>query len=149
MIAKKCANFKNRFIWRKGINMYINIKKRIFEAVVAGLIFAIMTFTPGIGPDAEAGSKNLAKSNLVITGETPVHPGYPRLFDNIGRIDRLTAGEAVIDDSLYRISHSATYHVPGPHNVSGSRFKPGDIVGCLISADGEIESIWLISRNGR
>ena len=129
--------------------MYINIKTRFIEALLAGLIFAVMTFTPGIGPDAEAGSSNIGRSKLVVTGETPVHPGYPRLFDNIGTIDRLTAGEAVIDDSLYRISHSATYHVPGPRDVSGSRLHAGDFVGCLLSADGEIESIWLISRNSR
>ena len=84
--------------------MNINIKKRFFEAMIAGLIFAAMNFTPGSCPDAAAGSKNRGKSNIVITGETPIHPGYPRLFDNIGTIDRLTAKEAVIDDSLYGMS---------------------------------------------
>ena len=117
--------------------------------MLAGLIFAVMGFAPGNGPDAEAGSNNLGRSNLVVTGETPVHPGYPRLFDNIGTLDRLTTSEAVIGDSLYRISNSVTYHVPGPRDVSGSRLHAGDFVGCLFSADGEIESIWLISRNSR
>jgi hypothetical protein len=129
--------------------MYINIKTRLFESVLAGLILTVMTFAPAIVPDAEAGSKNLGRSKIVVTGETPVHSGYPRLFDTIGTIDRLTAREAVIDDSLYRISNSATYHVPGPRDVAGSRFHAGDIVGCLITADGKIESMWLISRNGR
>lgn len=129
--------------------MVININKRLFEAVLAGLFFVAMAFTPAIGPDAEAGSRNPGRSDIVYTGETPVHPGYPQLFDNIGTIDRLAAGEVVIDDSLYRISNSATYHVPGPHDVAGSRFHAGDMVGCLITADGEIESIWLISRNSR
>jgi len=132
-----------------GINMHINIKKRFFEAMIAGLIFAVINFMPGSCPDAAAGSKNRGKSNIVITGETPVHPGYPRLFDNIGTIDSLTAREAVIDDSLYRLSHSATYHLPGAHAVSRTHFKAGDMVGCLITADGEIESMWLISRKGR
>ena len=127
--------------------MNINNKTRLIEAVLAGLIFAVMTFAPGIGSDAAAGSSSLRRSNIVVTGETPVHPGYPRIFDNIGTIDRLTAGEAVIDDSLYRISHSATYHAPGSRDISGSRLQPGDFVGCLLTADGEIESIWLISRN--
>jgi len=129
--------------------MVINIKKRLFETVLAGLIFAVMIFTPAITPDAEAGSKNLGRSNIVVTGETPVHPGYPRLFDNIGTIDRLAAGEVVIDDSLYRLSPSAAYHVPGPRDVSRSRLHAGDFVGCLITADGEIESMWLISGNSR
>jgi hypothetical protein len=129
--------------------MHINIKTRIFKAVLTGLIFAIMIIAPAISPEAEAGSRNPGRSNIVYTGETPVHPGYPRLFDNVGTLDRLAAGEVVIDDSLYRISNSATYHVPGPHDVSGSRLHAGDMVGCLITADGEIESIWLISGNSR
>jgi hypothetical protein len=129
--------------------MVINFKTRLIEAMLAGLILAVMAFTPGIGPDAEAGSSNLGRSKLAVTGETPVHPGYPRLFNNIGTIDQLTATEAVISDSRYRISNSATYHVPGPRDVSGSRLHAGDYVGCLHTADGEIESIWLISRNSR
>ncbi len=129
--------------------MHISIKTRLFVAILNGLIFAVMTFAPAIVPDAEAGSKKLGKSKIVYNGETPVHPGYPRLFDAIGAIDRLTAAKAVIDDSLYHISLSATYYEPGPRNVSRSRFRAGDVVGCLISANGEIESIWLISRNGR
>ena len=44
---------------------------------------------------------------------------------------------------------SATYHVPGPRDVSGSRLHAGDIVGCLMTTDGEIESMWLISGNNR
>jgi hypothetical protein len=148
-IPNESAMVKNRFIWRKGINMRINIKTRLFEAVLTGLIFAIMIFSPAIIPDAEAGSRNLGRSNIVVTGETPVHPGYPRLFDIIGTLDRLTAMKAVIDDSMYHISNSATYHVPGPRDVAGSRLHAGDMVGCLITADGEIESMWLISGNSR
>ena len=129
--------------------MHINIKKRFFEAVLVGLIFAVMNFMPVNCPDAAAGSKNRGRSNIVITGETPIHPGYPRLFDNIGTIDSLIDREAVIDDSLYRLSRSASYHMPGGRAVSRNRFKTGDMVGCLITADGEIESMWLISRNGR
>ncbi|MEE4603575.1 MAG: hypothetical protein V2J65_19995 [Desulfobacteraceae bacterium] len=129
--------------------MHINIKKRFFEAVLVGLICAVMNFMPGNCPDAAAGSKNRARSNIVITGETPIHPGYPRLFDNIGTIDSLTDREVVIDDSLYRLSYSASYHMPGGRAVSRNRFKTGDMVGCLITADGEIESMWFISRKGR
>ena len=129
--------------------MHINIKKRFSEAVLVGLIFAVMNFMPSNCPDATAGSKNRGKSNIVITGETPIYPGYPRLFDNIGTIDSLTDREAVIDDTLYRLSHSASYHMPGGRAVSRNRLKTGDMVGCLITADGEIDSMWLISRKGR
>ena len=129
--------------------MHIIIKNRFCAALLTGLIVAALNFAPGSCPDAAAGSKNRGKSNIVITGETPVHPGYPRLFDNIGTIDRLTAREAVIDDSLFLISHSTTYHQPGAREVSRARFRAGDMVGCLFTDDGKIESMWLISRKGR
>ena len=129
--------------------MYKMIQKRLIVVILAGLTFAVMGLAPGIGPMAEAGSSGLGRSGLVVTGETPVHPGYPRLFDTVGMIDRLTASKAVIGDTLYHISNSASYHVPGPREVSMSRLHAGDYVGCLHNADGEIESIWLISRNGR
>ncbi len=129
--------------------MYIDIKNRFFAAMLSGLIFAALNIAPGGCPDAVAGSKNRGKSSIVVTGETPVHPGYPRLFDNIGAIDRLTAREVVIDDSLYRISHSVTYHLPGAREVSRTRFRAGDLVGCLLTDDGKIVSMWLISRKGR
>jgi hypothetical protein len=129
--------------------MVLNINKRLFKAVHIAMVIVAMAFTPGIGPDAEAGSKNRGRSDIAYTGETPVHPGYPQLFDNVGTIGRLAAGEVVIDDSLYRLSNSAAYYVPGPYAVSRSRFKAGDRVGCLITVDGEIESIWFISRNSR
>jgi hypothetical protein len=129
--------------------MHINIKKRFSGAVLVGLIFTVMNFMPGNCPDADAGSKNRGRSDIVITGETPIHPGYPLLFDSIGTIDSLTDREAVIDDTLYRLSYSATYHMPGGRAVSRNRFKTDDMVGCLITADGEIESMWLISRKGR
>mgnify|MGYP003566059876 CR=1 FL=1 len=129
--------------------MHINIKNRFCAAVLIGLIFAALNFAPGSCPDAAAGSKNRGKPSIVVTGETPVHRGYPRLFDNIGIIDGLTAREAVIDDSPYHLSPSATYHLPGGHEASRSRFRAGDRVGCLIAADGKIESVWLISRKNR
>ena len=129
--------------------MHINIKNRFCEAMLIGLISAALNFAPGSGPDAVAGSKNRGKPSIVVTGEAPVHPGYPRLFDNIGLIDRLTTREVVIDDSLYRVSNSATYHLPGAREVSRTRFRAGDMVGCLLTDDGKIESMWLITRKGR
>ena len=129
--------------------MHINIKNRFCAAVLIGLIFAALNFVPGSCPDAVAGSKNRGRPSIVVTGETPVHPGYPRLFDNIGMIDRLTAREAVIDDTFYRISPSVTYHLPGAREVSRTRFRAGDMVGCLLTEDGKIESMWLITRKGR
>lgn len=129
--------------------MQPHIKIRLSGVMLAGVILAVLIVAPGMVLDAKAGSKNDGRSKIVYTGEKPVHPGYPRLFDIVGRIDRLTATEAVIDDSLHRISPSATYHAPGHRDASRSRFHQGDAVGCLTNADGGIESVWLISEKKR
>jgi hypothetical protein len=128
--------------------MDVNTKTRLFRAGFVGMILILMTLMLGVGPDAEAASKNRKKSNVVVTGETPVHSGYPRLFDNVGTLDRLTSDSAVISDSSYVISNSTSYHIPGRHYVLRSHFHAGDIVGCIFAADGEIESMWLILRKG-
>ena len=129
--------------------MQPHIKIRLSGAMLAGVILAVLIIAPGMVLDAKAGSKNHGRSEIVYTGEEPVHPGYPRLFDLVGRIDQLTATEAVIDDSLHRISPSATYHAPGRRAAARSRFHQGDAVGCLTNADGGIESMWLISGKKR
>jgi hypothetical protein len=122
-----------------------NIKTRLFTIILSGLILASISFTPDFGPDAEAKSKNLGNSKAAYDGERPVHPGYPRLFDIVGRIDRLTADEAVIDDSLFRIAPAAVYHTPNQRNAFQSRLQVGGVVGCLTDSNGEIESMWLIT----
>ena len=124
--------------------MYIEINTRLLSA-----IFTILLMTPVVSPTAMADPINFERSETEYTGETPVHPGYPRLFDNVGRIDRLADSEAVIDDSLYSLSPTATFHTPRQRSASQSRFREGDLVGCLTNENGEIESIWLISRNTR
>jgi hypothetical protein len=133
----------------KGITMQLHFNIRLTGIAAAVVILALLLVVPGLVSDANAGSKNRGRSKIAVTGETPLYPGYPRLFDNVGRIDRITATEAVIDDSLHRISPFATYHAPGYRDALRSRFRRGDVVGCLINAAGEIESIWLISAKNR
>jgi hypothetical protein len=129
--------------------MYRKIKTKLLTVAIFGFITAVILFTPGISPCADTETSRRNRSSITNSGERPLHPGYPNIFDNIGRIDRISDGEAVISDSLYRVAPSVTYHAPGRSNASRSRFQAGDRVGCLINADGEIESIWLISRKGR
>jgi len=129
--------------------MYIKSKTRYLGIVLAGLILTILLISPAWGPDAMAGSKSSGRSKIEYTGEKPVHPGYPGFFDFVGSLDRLTGKEAVLGDTLYRVSLTAAYHTPRQQDVSRSRLRAGDFVGCLINAAGEIESIWLISRKMR
>jgi hypothetical protein len=122
-----------------------NIKTRFFTIILSGLILASMSFTPGFGPNAAARSIRHGQSEVTYDGERPVHRGYPRIFDVVGRIDRITADEAVISDSLYHISPTAVYHTPNQPNALPSRLQVGDVVGCLTDSNGEIESMWRIS----
>ena len=134
---------------KKGTIMHSRINPRLLRLIIAGMIIMIISIAPGFVAYAKAEIKPLPGSNIVYNGEQPVHPGYPHLFDTVGRIDRISERQAVIDDSLHQISPTATYHTPRHHNVSAARFRVGDIVGCLTNSDGEIESIWLIVRNKR
>jgi len=120
-----------------------------FSVFLAAIVIAILSIAPGFVPYTQAEMKPFPGSNIVYNGEQPVHPGYPHLFDKVGRIDRISERQAVIDDSLHQISLTATYHTPRHHDVSSARFHVGDIVGCLTNSEGEIESMWLIVRNKR
>jgi hypothetical protein len=108
------------------------------------MVMTILSFAPGFVSYSMAEIKPLPGSNIVYNGEQPVYPGYPHLFDIVGRIDRISARQAVIDDSLHEISLTAAYHTPRHRDVSSARIRVGDIVGCLTNSDNEIESIWLI-----
>ncbi|MCP4629395.1 MAG: hypothetical protein GY850_38705 [bacterium] len=122
------------------------IKTRLSTIILSGLILASMSLMPGLGLDARAKSKTFGNSEISYDGERPVHPRYPRLFDIVGQIDRIAADEAVIDDSLYRLSPAVAYHTPNHRNTLQSWLQVGDVVGCLIDSNGEIKSIWRIAE---
>jgi hypothetical protein len=94
-------------------------------------------------------SRTTVGSAAAFEEERPIHPGYPKAFDNLGRVDRIADGEVVISDSLFRLSPDVTYHRPGDRRASRSGFHTGDYVGCLMNAAGEVESIWLIRGRKR
>ena len=80
-------------------------------------------------------------------GEWILPENYPLGgFDGWGTLNRLAAEEVVIDDVLYVLSPSVTYHFPSASDVSASWFKPGHLVGFLKSATGEIISLWRIEN---
>jgi len=80
-------------------------------------------------------------------GEWILPENYPLGgFDGWGTINRLATEEVVIDDVLYALSPSVTYHFPSASDVSASWFKPGHLVGFLKSATGEIISLWRIEN---
>ena len=125
--------------------MFMSTNKGFLRAMITGLILVVLSFVVGPAQTATAGSKGRGRSKMISDGEKPVYPGYPRLFDTVGRIDRLTDRKVVIDDSLHRISSSTTFHSQTQGDASRSRFHVGDVVGCLTNSKGEIKSMWLIT----
>ena len=123
-----------------------NTKTRLLTIILTGFFLASMSLVPGHSPDAGAKSKKFDKSGVSYDGERPVHPRYPRLFDIVGQIERISAVEVVIGDSLYRLSPVVTYHTSNYRNTVQSWIHVGDLVGCLIDSNGEINSIWQISE---
>jgi len=75
-------------------------------------------------------------------GEWYLPESYPDGFHGWGHIDRIGSREIVIDDGLFPLSKSVSYHTPRASNVPVSWFKPGDLVGFLTNAEEEIVSIW-------
>jgi hypothetical protein len=144
-----CLPVRRTQTGKKGTSMSNHKKTGLSRVVLAAIVFAAVAFAPASGPSAWAGSKVSARTQIDYTGETPVYPGYPQAFHLVGRINRISAGEVVIDDSLYRISAVAAYHTPGHSNTLQSELHVDDVVGCLRHADGEIESIWFITRGAR
>ena len=134
---------------RKRTTMYYKIKTQLLGAALCGCVIAVLLFTPNFSTSAGIVSGLTVGSAVAFAEERPVHPGYPKYFDNVGRIERISRSEVVISDGLFRLSPTASYHTPGRSNASRSRFHSGDLVGCLLNADGEVESIWLIRARGR
>jgi len=72
----------------------------------------------------------------------PAH--YPDGFDAMGRIERISETEVVIDDTLYQFAAHAEFNTPERNNVSLYTFKPGAMVGFMKSGKKQIISLWLI-----
>ena len=129
--------------------MYRKVKTRYFEVAVSGIVTAVILFMPYVSSWAGSDTRRTGVRAGLYEAERPIHPGYPTAFDKRGRINRIATEEVVISDSLYRLSPAVTYHTPARSYTSRTRFHQGDVVGCLMNADGEIESIWLLRSRGR
>jgi hypothetical protein len=69
---------------------------------------------------------------------------YPDKFDDIGRIDRITADQIVINDTLYRLSPNATFATPTRKHALRTSFRVGNRVGYITNEKREIISLWLL-----
>jgi len=86
----------------------------------------------------------LAHAQQRVKPEVVLPKHYPDGFDGLGRIERISETEVVIDDTLYRFAPRAEFSTPERSNVSLYTFKPGAKVGFMKSGKKQIISLWLI-----
>jgi len=89
-------------------------------------------------------SSNPAHAQQRVKPEVVLPKHYPDGFDGLGRIDRISETEVVIDDGLYKFAAHAEFHTPAGQNVSIYSLKPGAMVGFMKSGKKQIISLWLI-----
>ncbi|NOX33911.1 MAG: hypothetical protein GXP56_09270 [Deltaproteobacteria bacterium] len=98
------------------------------------------------------GTVALAFLLLIFTAmaaaEEPIHKGYPFVFDQTGRLDRISNKDLVVDDVLYKLSSSTTYHAPDTIFTKFTSFKKGDFLGIILKGKNtrEVLSVWLIKK---
>ena len=63
-------------------------------------------------------------------------------FDGYGTIDRITAGEVVIDDAAYRLSSGVSFRYLDGNPASAVNFPVGTRVWFVLYADNIIKSVW-------
>ena len=112
-----------------------SLKQMVHTFVVVGLAlcFVCSIFTPGFSQEQRK-----------LKGEWVLPKDYPDGFDGWGYINRIGKKEIVIDEILYGLSSSATFHWPPGVTRSRSKFKEGALIGFLKKPGGLITSLWLI-----
>ena len=87
---------------------------------------------------------NLSHAQTRYKPEVVLPADYPNGFDGFGRIDDLDDDRAVIQDILFKLSPSVTFHTPTNMDSTAAYFDIGDLVGYLTNKEGEIISLWLL-----
>lgn len=113
----------------------MRIAKKVQKLACIGLV---MCFLSAAFPSAPGYAQELVKPEVVL----PKH--YPDGFHGLGRIDRISETEVVIDDALYQFAPHAQFNTPQRTNVSLYTFKPGAWVGFMKSGKRQIVSLWLL-----
>lgn len=106
------------------------------------IVFAIGCFLlqMAMGAGAWAGS---APGANTLTDTTPQREdGFREEFQGVGVIDRMGAGEIVIDDSLFRLSPSVAFFGEGGAPLSSASFSEGTLVGYGLEGERVIRSLW-------
>ena len=105
--------------------------------IYTGLVLVLMGIAVHSGFSQGGG---LVKPEMVF----PEH--YPYGFHGMGEIGRIGEDDIVIDDTHFALSPDVTYHTVEIENASKSFFRPGMMVGYLLTHEKVIKSLWKIEE---
>jgi hypothetical protein len=103
---------------------------RLMVFMIGGCWFALMTVPSGFATDLTS------MNNLLQDASPQAQKAAPVEFHGIGKIDRMGAGEIVIDDNLFKLSSFFSF------NGDGEAISTGSLVGYVLETKGVIKSIW-------
>ncbi len=86
-------------------------------------------------------------AGISFMDEKPLYPGYPVMFDILGKIYRVSESEIVINDTLLKLTRTTLFVTPYTKNAGISRFQKGDIAGIKLGKNRQVISIWLIKKH--
>jgi hypothetical protein len=111
-----------------------NLNRKIIFFIGCFLLQLVVGFVPWAGSAAGANT---------LTDATPQREdGFQVEFQGVGVIDRMGAGEIVIDDSLFRLSPTVSFYGEGGEPLSSGSFKEGTLVGYELEGERAIRSLW-------
>lgn len=122
--------------------MNAEVFKRSFFLVLCFIFLCICSLSPDGNRAAAASDRRM--SVPVNPVEKPLYPGRQHLFDGVGRVDRVSAKEVVIDDRAFRFAKKARFNIPGRHDVSRAWVREGSVVGFILNPHREIDSLWIM-----
>jgi len=81
---------------------------------------------------------------VALAGElTPLYRGYPEVFDDTGSIDFIGKEKIIINDTVYILLPSTSFHSQNGFD-SMSSFAQGYEIGLLVQDNNKAKSVWLI-----
>jgi hypothetical protein len=106
------------------------------------ILFFIGCFLLQMALAAGAWAGSAAGANTLTDATPQREDAYRVEFQGVGVVDRMGAGEIVIDDSLFRLSPSVSFFGEGGESLGSGSFAVGTHVGYELEAERVIRSLW-------
>ncbi len=129
------------FLIKKGGIMFKIIKNRIH---IAFIVIAISICGFNIFFFCHSALCNDKIPVVSVDVEKPLYAGYPIVFDERGKIDRIAEDVLIVDDTSFTLTKNVTYNTPYNTHAQKNRFHVGDLIGLKLNSRGQVVSVWLI-----